>query len=310
MAASQDRYVNSQDGLNLRATAGGALLRTLAHGTHLTALGQPTAPDARGVAWQNVKTDDGQSGWVAAQYLSAANPTVPATASVPVPAPVAAPPPPAAPSYVYVNSSDGLNLRADKNSAATLITTLANGQRLQALGTKFGPDARGITWLNVQTDNGQRGWVAAQYVTNAPPAPKPVAIPTPTVANADDIAAEILRRTNVLRQQKNVPPVTLNDALTRLALAHSQYMAQSGNISHTDASGLSGRQRIANAGFGAGRPMENIFGGQATVDDAWTFWVNDPPHLDVLLSPYNTIVGIGVYKRGFMTYFTMDFGKP
>ena len=76
------------------------------------------------------------------------------------------------------------------------------------------------------------------------------------------------------------------------------------------ADGLSARQRIANAGYGAGQSVENIFGGQATIDDAWDYWITDPPHLDVLLNTYNTVVGIGVYKIGLMTYYTMDFGLP
>jgi uncharacterized protein YkwD len=302
MADSQDRYVNSTDGLNLRATAGGSVLITLAHGTRLKAIGQPTAPDAKGIRWQQVQTDNGQTGWVAAQYLSATNPAAPAAAQAPAPA--------APPRYVYVNSADGLNLRADKSSSAKVIVTLANGQRLRSLEAKSGPDARGMTWLSVKTDDGQEGWVAAQYVADQPPAaPKTISIPTTTAVNAADIAAEILRRTNDLRQQHQVSPVALNDTLSRVALAHSEYMAQNG-ISHTGAGGLSGKQRIINAGFGAGRPMENIYGGQASIDDAWDYWVNDPPHREVLLSPYNTVVGIGVYQVGRQTYYTMDFGKP
>jgi uncharacterized protein YkwD len=101
----------------------------------------------------------------------------------------------------------------------------------------------------------------------------------------------------------------LNDDLTRLALEHSQYMAQNG-ITHIGAGGLSARQRITNAGYGVGRPTENIYGGQASSDDTWSYWSTDPPHLDNLLNPYNTVVGIGVYKAGLSTYYTMDFGKP
>ena len=86
-------------------------------------------------------------------------------------------------------------------------------------------------------------------------------------------------------------------------------MAQNG-ISHTDAGGLSPRQRITNAGYGSPHASENIFGGQANVDDAWQYWSTDPPHLQNLLTHYNTVVGIGVYKTGLMTYYTMDFGKP
>ncbi len=149
------------------------------------------------------------------------------------------------------------------------------------------------------------GWVAAAFVTAIVPS---VATPAPAV-NVSDAVAETLRRTNELRRQRGVPEVTLIDDLNHLALDHSQYMAQNG-ISHTGADGVSAKQRIINAGYGAGLPTENIYGGQATLDDAWGYWATDPPHLAVLLNAANTVVGIGVYKTGLMTYYTMDFGKP
>jgi len=309
--AAREVYVNSNNGLNLRAdpSSTAAVLRTLDPGTPLTAIDAANPPDASGIAWQNVRTDDGQSGWVAAQYLVDTKPVaaVPTATPLPTLSPDATPvvTPIAASGYVYVAASDGLNLRADKSAAAQLLATLANGQRLQTNGLGFGPDADGITWLNVKTDGGQEGWVSAAFVTDQVPS---VATPAP-IANDSGTAAEILRRTNELRQQNNLPPLILNDDLNRLALSHSQYMAQNG-ITHSDAGGLSPRQRITNAGYGSPYASENIFGGQASVDDAWQYWSTDPPHLQNLLTSYNNVVGIGVYQTGFMIYYTMDFGKP
>jgi uncharacterized protein YkwD len=309
--ATREVYVDSDNGLNLRAdpSSTATLLRTLAGGTRLTAIGAANPPDAGGIAWQNVRTADGQSGWVAAQFLIDTQPVAAAPTATPLPtlSPDATPvvTPIAASGYVYVAAPDGLNLRADKSASSQLLATLANGQRLQTNGLGFGPDANGITWINVKTDGGQEGWVAVAFVTDKVPS---VATPAPAV-NVSDAVAEILRRTNEFRRQNGVPEVTLIDDLNRLALGHSQYMAQNG-ISHTGAGGVSAKQRITNAGYGAGRPTENIYGGQASVDDAWGYWVTDPPHRDVLLNAFNDVLGIGVYKTGFMTYYTMDFGKP
>jgi uncharacterized protein YkwD len=303
--------VSADNGLNLRSdpSSTAALLRTLADGTRLTAIGAANPPDAGGVAWQNVRTDDGQSGWAAAQFLidvkpvaaapTAAPPALPAPGTAPVVTPIAAS------GYIYVAAPDGLNLRADKSASSRLLTTLANGQRLQTNGLTYGSDENGIIWLNVKTDDGLEGWVSATFVTEIVPS---VATPAPAV-NVSDAVAEILRRTNDLRRQRSVPEVTLIDDLNHLALDHSQYMAQNG-ISHTGADGVTAKQRIINAGYGAGQPTENIYGGQATIDDAWDFWVTDPPHLAVLLNTANTVLGIGVFKTGLMTYYTMDFGTP
>ena len=261
------------------------------------------------MTWQNVQTDDGQTGWVAAQFLidreqASATPTatsapLPIGETTPVVTPIAAA------GYVYVIAPDGLNLRAQASASSQLLRTLADGQRLQTNGLGLGPGENGITWLNVKTEDNVEGWVSVQFVTTIVPSIAP-SVPAVNVADA---VQEILQRTNALRQSNGVPGVTLNDDLSQLALEHSQYMAQNG-ITHSGAGGLSARQRIANAGYGAGRPVENIFGGQATIDDAWNYWSTDPPHLDVLLNAYNTVVGIGVYKIGLMTYYTMDFGKP
>jgi len=303
-------YVSSDNGLNLRAepSAMGILLRTLPPGTHLTALGPPR--EASGGNWQNVQTDDGLTGWVAAQFLidrkqflsetptaTAAPPPIEQT--TPVVTPIAAA------GYVYVIVPDGLNLRAQASASSQLLRTLANGQRLQTNGLGFGPDENGITWFNVKTEDNTEGWVAVEFVTTTVPS---VATPAPAV-NVAEAVQEILNRTNAFRRSNGVPPVLLNDDLSLLALEHSQYMAQNG-ITHVGAGGLRAGQRIALAGYGGGHPVENIYGGQVTVADTWNFWSTDPPHVDVLLNGYNTVVGIGVYKIGQMTYYTMDFGKP
>ena len=286
-------YVSSDDGLNLRAdpSSTATVLRTLTTGTRLSAIGAANPPDASGIAWQNVQTDEAQSGWVAAQFLIETKPA----AATPI----------AASGYVYVAAPDCLNLRADKSASSQLLTTLANGQRLKTNGLGFGPDNFGITWLNVETEEGVQGWVARQFVSDQAPSIAPAAPPV----NVSDAVAEILRRTNELRRQNGVPEITLIDDLNHLALDHSQYMAQNG-ISHTGAGGMSAKQRIINAGYGAGCPTENIYGGQASIDDAWGYWATDPPHLAVLLNICNNVLGIGVYKTGLMTYYTMDFGKP
>ena len=194
--------------------------------------------------------------------------------------------------YVYVAAINGLNLRSDHTAAAQLLATLANGQRLQTNGLGFGPDADGIKWINVKTEDGREGWVSAEFINTQVPSIAPAAPP----ANVTDIAAELLRRTNDLRQQNGLPPLNPDSGLTELALTHSQYMAQNG-ISHTRAGGLSAAQRIGNEGY-TGSPTENIFGGQASIDDAWEYWSTDPPHLANLLTTRNTLIGTGVYQAG------------
>jgi uncharacterized protein YkwD len=61
-------------------------------------------------------------------------------------------------------------------------------------------------------------------------------------------------------------------------------------------------------GYG-GRPTENIYF-SGDFEDAWNYWSIDPPHLQNLLNPVNTVIGIGVIKVGFIYYLTQDFAIP
>jgi len=311
--ATREVYVSADNSLNLRSdpSSTATVLRPLNPGTRLTAIGAANPPDARGIAWQNVRTDDGQSGWVSAQFLIGSQPVAAAPTATP---PTALPPdttpvvtPIAASGYIYVAAPDGLKLRADKNTSSQSLTLLANGQRLKTQGLDFGPDNFGITWLNVETEEGVQGWVAKQFVSDQVPSVAPAA----PFANEADIAAEILRRTNQLRQQAGLPPLVLNDDLSQLALVHSAYMSQAG-INHDGADGLTAKQRITNAGYGAAWPVENIAYSTepGALDYAWGFWTTDQPHLDNLLTDRNTVIGVGVYKVGQNVYMTQDFGKP
>jgi uncharacterized protein YkwD len=232
-------------------------------------------------------------------------------ANTPAPTPTPAPSPSDTPvvtpiasaGYVYVISVDGLNLRADHSVSSNVIAQLANGQRLQTNGLSLGPDDQGIQWLNVKTDDEKEGWVAADYVSTEVPSVEPAEPP----ANEQAIADELLRRTNALRQQNGLLPYTVDPGLTTMALAHSEYMSQNG-LTHNDAEGRSASKRLANLGY-RGQPTENIyFGGD--IETVWEYWSTDLPHLQNLLNPVNTVIGIGVLKVGFITYFTQDFAIP
>ena len=87
-------------------------------------------------------------------------------------------------------------------------------------------------------------------------------------------------------------------------------MAKTGNISHTGSDGSTFAQRVQAAGYTGGAGEEAIYGGRATVDDAWYFWTTDRAHANILLTPEYTVVGIAVVNAGDRSYYTLDFGKP
>jgi len=149
----------------------------------------------------------------------------------------------------------------------------------------------------------------------ATPVPPPVAVvPVPPTATPNpglDVTVELFNRVNALRAANGLPPYRLSDKLNASAQRHSQDMANTGNIDHAGSDGSTAKQRILDTGYEAQFTGEDIYGGVATVDDAWGFWSTDPPHLATLVNQLYTDIGISVVKGQRGTYYyTMDLGRP
>ncbi len=316
-ASTGEAWVSAADGLNLRAQASttSTLVALLPFDTHLTLTGAPTGPDAGGITWQSVRTDDGKTGFVSAQFLSTTKPatrTPTTTAPVTATATLVATTPATTTSSVgnvYVIAVNGLNLRAQPNTTAAVVATLTYGQRLTALAPKTTPDASGIAWQNVRTEVNQTGWAAADYLSATPPVTSTTAV-TPTGTSVTNAANVLLQRLNELRAQNKLQPVSWNAQLAAAAQRHSQDMAKTGYVSDTGSDGSTLAQRVQAAGYTGGVGEEAIFGGRATVDDAWHFWISDRSHANILLKPEYTVVGIAVVNVADRYYYTMVFGKP
>ncbi|HZY43549.1 MAG TPA: SH3 domain-containing protein, partial [Anaerolineae bacterium] len=152
---SNDAWVNFADGLNLRDKPGGNLLSVIPNGQHLTVLGSPNPPDINGNVFQQVQTDNGQTGYVAAIYQGSSllSTTKPATTTPTTPT--------TSTTDIWVNSDIGLNFR--DVPGGNLIAVLPNGQHLTAIGSSNPPDANGTVFQHVRTNDNQTGYVAAIF---------------------------------------------------------------------------------------------------------------------------------------------------
>jgi uncharacterized protein YkwD len=138
----------------------------------------------------------------------------------------------------------------------------------------------------------------------------PATSPSPAPNQALDAVTTLFNRTNAFRSQNGLPPYRLNDKLNASAERHSQDMAGTGNIDHGGSDGSTPKRRILDTGYEAQFTGENIYGGIATIDDAWNYWVNDPQHRDNLLNKLFTDIGISVVKGTRGTYYyTMDLAQ-
>lgn len=126
-----------------------------------------------------------------------------------------------------------------------------------------------------------------------------------------DAASQILAQINRARSGANVPALTRNAQLDAAAQGHANDLLQNGaQLGHRGSDGSTIAQRIARAGYTGSVVGEN-WAAYQTLDQIMTFWLNDPPHIQNIDSPYYREIGIGVAGRpkGGLIIVT-DFGAP
>ena len=160
-------------------------------------------------------------------------------------------------------------------------------------------------WLKIVVVDG----VVSPSVTAGGPTPIPGA------CNPDKNAAyesEILTLINNARANNGLPALSLNTQLQAAADAHSKDMACNSLLSHTGSNGSSVASRVAAQGYAASSSSEVIYAG-GTAQDAFNWWMNDPPHRAEILHTNRTELGIGFAYLSTSTYggyFAVDFAIP
>ena len=130
--------------------------------------------EANGTPWLWVKSSRNQYGWARemSQGQLLVNKITPdlsgASGSGATPEPPRKDPPPmATSSEIFVSTTDGLNLRKEQSSTSQVLVIVPFGIKLTAIGPTVGPDAKGIVWQQVRTDQNQLGWVAVKIGNDA-----------------------------------------------------------------------------------------------------------------------------------------------
>ena len=127
---------------------------------------------------------------------------------------------------------------------------------------------------------------------------------------AQDAVSDLLGRINGLRASLGLPGYTLNGALSAAAANQAQWMATTGQISHTQADGSTPSSRAAAAGYGGSWVSENIYAGtNAGVSDAWVFWLNSPIHYRGMTNASYQEIGIASASSDWGRAYVLVFGR-
>jgi hypothetical protein len=88
-------------------------------------------------------------------------------------------------------------------------------------------------------------------------------------------------------------------------------MVETGQVAHARPDGSTPRSRAIAAGYPTTEVSENIYGGtNASVNDAWNFWMNSRIHYAGMTNARYKEVGIGIARGGWGTAYVLVFGNP
>jgi len=135
--------------------------------------------------------------------------------------------------------------------------------------------------------------------------------PALPVRSQEDPAGRFYALVNGARLENGLAPYGWSTELAASAQRHADDLAAHRMASHTGSDGSTPAQRIAEAGYGAweGVTGENFWTGFGTVEEAFAWFMDDPPHRANILNPRYREIGIGVASdpEGRF-YYVLDFG--
>ncbi len=163
------------------------------------------------------------------------------------------------------------------------------------VGGASSPDL--VAFARADADRGGSVQVAA----TPPPPPRPAADP----------AVEVVERTNAVRAQHGLAPLTIQSQLVQAAQAHSNDQAAHQRMSHTGSNGSTMADRVDATGYTWSRIAENVAAGQRNAQTVTEAWLGSPGHRANMLNGSLAHVGVAVaYSSNGTPYWTMVLGAP
>jgi uncharacterized protein YkwD len=128
-------------------------------------------------------------------------------------------------------------------------------------------------------------------------------------AQLDDTAAASM--ISGYRSNNNLPAVTLDPELTRLAAAQASVMAKRDKLDHS--AGKPFVARLKASGYDAKGAAENISAGYHTLAEAFSGWRDSPPHRANMLLKGATRMGIATAyapKSKYKVFWALILAEP
>lgn len=136
------------------------------------------------------------------------------------------------------------------------------------------------------------------------------------------VSRRVLELTNQARAQPRrcgatpfaaAPPLSLDEALGRAALAYSQQMATWGYMDHAGHDGTTPAERITRSGYHWSEIGENLASGHMSAEQVVSGWLGSPEHCANLMDPLFRHMGVAYAVNphdSVGVYWAQEFGAP
>lgn len=119
---------------------------------------------------------------------------------------------------------------------------------------------------------------------------------------------KVVELVNVERQKNGMPSLYYDPAISDVARTKSQDMAVNNYFAHNSPTYGMASDMLLKFGITWSAWGENIASGQDTPESVVSAWMNSPSHMENILSPNFTLIGVGYYVDSSGTpYWTQMF---
>lgn len=124
-------------------------------------------------------------------------------------------------------------------------------------------------------------------------------------SSAKSLAADVIARTNAVREEAGCAPVKADERLRSVAQKHASDMARHRYLEHEDRAGTTSGERIGSAGYD-NVTGENLAYGYPGAAEVMAVWMRSSGHRENIEDCSFTHIGVGYAPDG--DYWVQDFG--
>jgi len=162
-----------------------------------------------------------------------------------------------------------------------------------------------VSWLTVCLAGPGSAWQQSTNPWATIPRP-PHAVSAPYDVQAE---RQLLNLANQARAEASLPPLAIEEGLTRAARKHSTLMASENQLSHDLPGEPSLPERLAaTSSLRLGAEGENV-GFAASASEVHQGFMHSPHHRENLLNPEYNVAGFAVVRNGNRVFVTEDFAQ-